>query len=244
MSSIRASVWSVTINNPTSQDEEEIALARQRGWEVDGQLEKGENGTPHYQLRVKTGQVRFSAMKKAFSRAHIEVARNDAALQNYVHKEETRVGDLPTQQDMYPSLSKFWYLLTMYYAADFEWGSYNGEEDSLRLHRAEMDRSFNANPLIYFDQAVGQLIRHGYVVESIATNPAVRSSFKNYWRSIFTRTMRFKEQNSNVLNLQNADDNETTERSGQEEGLRVDVRQEGEEGSSTSSGETSSQSCA
>jgi len=70
----RATVWSVTINNPTPSDEEGIALARQRGWQVEGQKEKGSEGTEHYQLMVKTPQVRFSAVKKAFPRGHIEAA--------------------------------------------------------------------------------------------------------------------------------------------------------------------------
>jgi len=55
---------------------------------------------------VKTPQVRFSAVKKAFPRAHIEVARNPAALATYVSKEETRVGQLPGKSELYPSQAK------------------------------------------------------------------------------------------------------------------------------------------
>lgn len=77
----RARYWSLTINNPTPDDEERIALARQRGWRVEGQLEKGEEGTPHYQLCLDCGaQQRFSAVKKAFPRAHIEAAKSAVAL--------------------------------------------------------------------------------------------------------------------------------------------------------------------
>lgn len=80
----RARAWSVTINNPTQTDEYDIAQARLKGWKVEGQLEKGEQGTTHYQLLVKTPQVRFSLIKKAFPRAHIEVCRNLTALTAYV----------------------------------------------------------------------------------------------------------------------------------------------------------------
>ena len=89
MSQQRASVWSVTINNPTQTDEYNISEARQKGWKVEGQLERGEQGTEHYQLILRTPQVRFSAVKQVFPRAHIEVARNVGALTAYVHKEDT-----------------------------------------------------------------------------------------------------------------------------------------------------------
>ena len=66
----RATCWSITINNPLPADDENIARAKQRsGWKVEGQLEKGENGTPHYQLMVKTPQIRFDPLRK-HSHAH------------------------------------------------------------------------------------------------------------------------------------------------------------------------------
>lgn len=77
----RATAWSLTINNPTEADEENIQHARQKGWKVIGQLEQGENGTKHYQLLVKTPRIRFGGVKKEFPRAHVEVARNVAALE-------------------------------------------------------------------------------------------------------------------------------------------------------------------
>lgn len=54
MTTTRGTNWSVTINNPTPKDDEEIALVRQKGWSVEGQKEKGSEGTEHYQLFVKT----------------------------------------------------------------------------------------------------------------------------------------------------------------------------------------------
>jgi hypothetical protein len=93
----RSIYWSVTINNPNEGDEEAIANARQRGWIVEGQKECV--GTPHYQLCVNTRtQQRFTALKKAFPRGHIEAARNPKALKQYVHKEETRVAELPNSE--------------------------------------------------------------------------------------------------------------------------------------------------
>ena len=171
---VRATTWSVTINNPNAADEESISSARQAGWRVDGQKEVGENGTPHYQLIVKTPQVRFSAVKARFPRAHIEIARNIEALENYVHKDETRVALLAQQSELYPSLQKVW---DMFY----EW--------------LELDKNVKefcgSNPdrmLKFFDQFIGEAIEDGYVLETMAVNPQIRSSVKNYGRSIILRS--------------------------------------------------------
>lgn len=181
MSQERATCWSLTINNPTSQDEEEIALARQKGWKVEGQLEKGEEGTPHYQLMVRTPQVRFSAVKKAFSRAHISVAREVSALKKYVHKQDTRIAELPESQEKYPSLSKFWDLIFDIFN-ERNW--LNADQYPERLWRKETE---DRSPLALFDTAVYNLICRGYHVESLAVNPNTRSMFKSYWGAIFTR---------------------------------------------------------
>jgi len=160
----RATCWSVTINNPTPADEEAINLARQKGWKVEGQLEKGDGGTLHYQLAVKTPQVRFSAVKSQFPRAHIEVARNVAALTQYVVKEDTRQQSLQSSQEMYPSLSVYWELVTTYIDAEYPYLTLNNEPYTLAM----------------LDKATGYLIAKGYHVESIAVNPQVRASWKRF----------------------------------------------------------------
>lgn len=190
MTTMRASCWSVTINNPTAVDEEEIALARQKGWSVEGQLEKGEEGTPHYQLMVKTPQVRFSSVKKAFSRAHIEVARDQSALRKYVHKDQTREGDLPSTQEMYPSLSKFWELVTDHYnSGDSDGLDQTYLPDRVVFYSEETERLFKQTPLVFLDEATRALIRRGYVVEGIACNPSTRSAWKMYGRELMYRSL-------------------------------------------------------
>lgn len=178
--SARASAWSVTINNPTKDDEEYMNLARQKGWKVEGQLERGEQGTPHYQLLVKTPQVRFSAVKKAFPRAHIEVARNVAALEQYVNKEETREGELPVQQERYPSLSRLWELFA----------------DWVSDHRLTLAKeTWNEDQwLFHFDMFIRDSIIDGYFVESMAVNPQVRGCVKKYGREILIRVQNIGRQ--------------------------------------------------
>lgn len=170
----RASHWSVTINNPTPADDEAIALARQKGWTVEGQLEKGEEGTPHYQLYVKTPQVRFSAIKSMFARAHIEVARDPNALKQYVKKEETRESTLAVSSEMYPSMSKVWEMFYQYICA----------------HPDETREKLIRNPLSVWDRFIRSKIEEGYYMESIGVNPQSRSSVTHYWESILIREER------------------------------------------------------
>lgn len=171
----RASSWSVTINNPTASDEEYISLARQKGWKVEGQKEVGDSGTPHYQLLVKTPQVRFSAVKAQFPRAHIEIARNVAALETYVHKEETRVGQLSTQSEFYPSMAKTY---TMWY----DW-----VELSTKYHKGQWANLTPEGFLEAFDSFVSDSICEGYYLESMAVNPQVRAAIKKFGFSILVR---------------------------------------------------------
>lgn len=176
MAQQRASAWSVTINNPIAADEENISLARQKGWKVEGQLERGEKGTPHYQLLVKTPQVRFSAVKKQFPRAHIEIARNVAALEQYVHKEETKEGELQSQSEFYPSMQKMWDMMASWI-------------QETRRHHDWLD-SDPQGRLEIFDRFISDKIEEGYVVETMAVNPQVRSIVKTYGENIYNRSLR------------------------------------------------------
>jgi len=171
----KATNWSVTINNPTKNDEEYLALARQKGWKVEGQLEKGENGTPHYQLLVTCkGQQRFTAMKKAFPRAHIEIAKDVDALRKYVNKEETRVAELPVSQELYPSLQTLWDKFYDWLELDSNYKEFCSMNGDRRLR--------------YFDMFIAEMITNGYVVETMAVNPQIRSCVKMYGREIVIRS--------------------------------------------------------
>lgn len=168
---------------------EDMDRARQEGWTLEGQLEKGAEGTPHYQLAVRTPvQVRFSAVKKMFSRAHIEIARKPKALVQYVTKEETRVAPLQSQSELYPTLKKFWCLLTkeiddwnMYIYFHWE-GPDSGFEwsDSKAGHRCP-------SPDEAYHKAVEQLIDKGYHVESIACNPLTISQWRKFHCALMRR---------------------------------------------------------
>lgn len=189
MTDNRATAWSVTINmknvSQTTADEC-INQARARGWSVEGQLEQGEQGTQHYQLLVRIPQTRFSAIKKAFPTAHIEAARNLAALKEYVHKTDTRVGQLKPQSDRYPSITKMWELI---------WGDWLDKEhfvDDRATARTYADCYIPKGEkarLNYLDEAGAALIRQGYYVEQHIVNPQVRSSFVKFATELAERTI-------------------------------------------------------
>jgi len=201
----RATCWSVTINNPTKSDEENISLARQRGWKVEGQLERGENGTPHYQLAVRTPQVRFSAVKKAFPRAHIEVARNSAALAQYVVKEETREAALTTEQSQFPSQQMVWQWfgslnITKEYLHQ-QYGVYRNQCAEREVTALRYFDWHQEHMLERFDAMMSEKIAEGFYCELIAVNPQIRSAVKKFGIAICERHRRQTDRQTDENNI-------------------------------------------
>lgn len=182
--------WSITINNPTDDDFIRWEGLKGEKWvkKVMGQLEKGENGTPHIQGMLNTDSVRFSQIKRALPRAHIEVAKKPAALANYVQKEDTRLAPLPTtrvatQSDVQREC------LTL--ALD-SYKQHNLKEPETQ---ADFYNWMQLHHLTYkvwaeslMDAAVKKLIREGYYgIEFVICNPQVRLAFKKYFCEIVIR---------------------------------------------------------
>lgn len=191
---LRGTYWSVTINNPTNADDEAIHVARSRGWKVEGQKEVGESGTPHYQLMVHTPQVRWTAVRKQFPRGHVELAKNPIKLRKYVSKEETRVGSLPKGNELYPSQSKTYDLVTNYF---YERNYVHADGDKWWDKEAR-----GRDALDLWDEAIGHLIYKGYFVEVHGVNPQVRGAFKRWCFPIMMRSlgslMRDAEENVTI----------------------------------------------
>lgn len=153
-------------------------------------MEEGAEGTKHFQGMLKTPQVRFSAVKKVLPRAHIEVARNRAALKKYVHKDETRVSEVNTMVSAIPNL--FEYQGVVAKSFDLEWlqGKYKErlEAWTQQATAAAKPPDMDEMAMDYLDGIVAEHIRQGMRgVEYIAINPMWRSSWKKFWRSIIER---------------------------------------------------------
>jgi len=152
------------------------------GWSITGQIEEGDEGTRHYQAMLKTPQLRFSAVKKIFPRAHIEIARNAKALANYVHKNESRVAEVDDRTSNIPTLFDYQHTIAGRWDDNF-YKNFQAE----RL--AEDEKLVPSDvALMYVDLMVAEDIeRRVCGVEYIGINPMWRSAWKKFWRSMVSR---------------------------------------------------------
>lgn len=192
--------WSITINNPTDDDNRQWACLKDLPWvkEVVGQLEKGQEGTLHIQGMVKTQSVRFAQIKKALPRAHIEPARNALALKQYVTKEETRVAPIAqvkvaTQSDVQNRIID---VLMKHGHKHYNWnGCYF--IDFINSHIPQLREDWE----VWTDTAVRELIKEGYYgVEFVMANPQVRTAFRKYFVEIMYRTYNARQTHSTQEN--------------------------------------------
>lgn len=180
----RATCWSITINNPKDSD---LKVQLPAGWSMTGQMERGSEGTEHYQGMLKTSQVRFTAVKKLFPRAHIEVARNRKALENYVHKEESRIATVNDNKSPLVTLFDYQHTIAgrwddnVFY--DRVQTQHELEDEKKAEHKTEDDIAME-----YLDEMVANDIENGVIgVEYIAINPMWRSAWKKFWRQMVAR---------------------------------------------------------
>lgn len=195
-------VWSITINNPTEDDLQAWESLKTAHWveEVLGQMEQGAQGTQHLQGMLKTKKVRFSQVKRALPRAHIEAGRNENALRLYVQKDDTRVGAIPaprarvaTQQDLQDRL--YWLTLRDLYGDDYILLGSNTEDLKKRMRtacvtyfletRCKNQHAFAERQIM---NATQELIEQGYYgIEYITANPVIRNGIKENFESIIIR---------------------------------------------------------
>jgi len=168
----RATCWSITINNPTEQD---VAPNLPPGWKLQGQIERGAEGTEHYQGMLTTPQTRFSGIKAHFPRAHIEIARDKKALQAYVHKTDTRVREVQQSAG-----------LTAFALQDKVLELWDDKEfTDYQIQWKYADDCY----LRFADNIVRNLIAKGLAggVEFVAINPMWRTSWKKFGHALVQR---------------------------------------------------------
>lgn len=173
----RATYWSITINNP--EEREYVNVPMPPGWVLEGQVERGEQGTEHFQGCLKTTQVRMSSVKRHFPRAHIEIARDVKALKAYVHKDETRVAEVKTTQ------AHNVFTLQELVFAHWDDDRFKLYMEHIMLNRMDMDEAY----LKFADILVQELIENGATggIEYVCVCPAWRHSMKKFGRAMVKR---------------------------------------------------------
>lgn len=176
----RAVCWSITINNPSQEDFDQVKNTAGHHWfkKFEGQIEKGDTeGTPHIQGMLRTTSVKWSVIKKAFPRAHIEPAKNATALAKYVHKDDTRVSELPeTQCATVSTLNNY---ITKV------WDSYESWYKNAKALSEEQGEQMG---LWTLDRIVRRIMMDGYYgIEYIGANPSVRATWRKYFLTIMYR---------------------------------------------------------
>lgn len=169
----RATKWSITAffdtdKTPSKQTREfQIEDARRKGWIVEGQVEEcPKTKHLHFQLYVKTPQVRARALMDAFPQCEVQIARNGDALENYVHKEDTRVEEMKKV-----SVAISWSNVCDKF---FEWVIEYGE-----VHVMDQQRRIDL-----WDEFIDQSIGEGIRCELIGANPQYRSCIMKYWKGM------------------------------------------------------------
>lgn len=207
----RGTKWSVTINLKTVKKETAetcISTARQKGWNVFGQLEVGDEGTEHFQLAVATPQLRFSAIKKVFPTAHIEVAKDWSALLKYVHKEDTR-------KEKMIEMNFVSYQMVRDKFFDFILTTNHAEPEFPLLDETKM---------FLWDSFIGHSLENGIECDLVGVNPQYRSCITKYWSSyivLSTRRQIVRQTTDNLvphINIPTTQDGLSQEVSEEEDG--------------------------
>lgn len=199
-SKCKATSWIITLNNPTADELIGWENVKQNHFvkEAVGQIEKGEEGTPHIQGYLRTDSVRFSQIKKLFPRAHIEVAKNAIATKQYCQKTDTRVEKLVTtelntsiHQAVYEETINWWRHNKL---STEENGNFTARDEvksrewaiSVGLPQCGF-LSESIREKIY-DTAISNMIISGVKhIEFIAVNNLTRSAFKKYFPALIIR---------------------------------------------------------
>jgi len=187
----RATLWSVTAffdteNTPSKQTREyQIDAARSHQWDVQGQIEKcPTTGHLHYQLMIKTPQVRARSLMNIFPQAEVQVGRKEQALQNYVHKEDTRVEEIKVVKN-YPS----W---TVVRDKFFEW---------MITHDENVD-VIGEDRLQLWDTFIQYSLKEGVECDLIGVNPQYRSCILRYWNAYVYKAYHTSVDNNRQTDIQ------------------------------------------
>lgn len=180
LSSLKATHWSLThwlTEGRTREGFDALVQNMPPEWSIEGQIEQGKDSDDreHCQMMLKTPQTRGTRIAKFFPQTHIEAGRNRFALQNYVHKEETRIAEFKTIENRAPQ----WHVVRDRF---YEW--------YVTTHADKLtQRVDDEEKLKYWDHFIGISLEEGMSVDVIGVNPQYRSCIMRYWTYMIRRTL-------------------------------------------------------
>jgi len=172
--------WSITYwltDGRTRETLDAHVQAMPQDWALEGQIEQGLDSQQrlHAQLYLKTPQTRGSRVVKFFPNCHVEEARNRFALENYVHKEDTRVAEFKTVENRSPQ----WHVVRDKF---YEW-YVEAHADQLAYKVDDEEK------LKYWDIFIGISLEDGMNIDVIGVNPQYRSCIMKYWHNMIRRVL-------------------------------------------------------
>lgn len=174
LSDMKTTRWSITMwltdeTGYTKETLQQFAQAMPSEWALEGQIEQGENSDKrlHAQLFLKTPQTRGTRIAKYFPKCHIEETRNALANQQYVHKQETRVGEFKTVENKFPQWKEVRIRFYKWFVAE-----------KLKDYQFRLDDDFKMK---FWDEFINASIRERMEVHLIGVNPQYRSAIMKYW---------------------------------------------------------------
>lgn len=155
-----------------------LVQAMPQDWALEGQIEQGVDSQQHLhaQLFLKTPQCRGTRVAKFFPNCYINEAKNPFALQNYVHKTETRVAEFKTVENRSPQ----WHVVRDRF---YEW--YVSEYGAQLMFEVADEEK-----LKYWDHFIGLSLEEGMNVDVIGVNPQYRSCILRYWTNMIRRVSK------------------------------------------------------
>lgn len=161
-------MWLTPETGYTAETINEFTQAMPNDWSLEGQMEQGhDSGKLHYQLLLKTPQTRGTRIRKFFPKCYIDEAKKYHALQQYVHKTDTRVGEFKTVENRSPQ----WKTVRNRF---FDW-----------ILTEKTDNGFfgvvDEERMKLWDTFIGLSLREGMEVDIIGVNPQYRSCIQKYW---------------------------------------------------------------
>jgi len=177
---LKANHWSLThwlTEGRTREGLDALVQNMPQDWAVEGQIEQGVDSQQklHAQLYLRTPQTRGTRVAKFFPNTTILVAENKFALQNYVHKEDTRVAEFKTVENRSPQ----WHVVRDKF---YEW-YVEKHADKLAFKVEDEEK------LKYWDIFIGISLEDGMNIDVIGVNPQYRSCIMKYWYNMIRREL-------------------------------------------------------